>query len=531
VAHSPRLLAQIARATATARGEQKRPTAPFAAYDSDPVGFFHDILGVDPWGRHDALPPEQSSQVDILEAVRDHDKVAVRSGHKIGKSSSASGLALWWLYTRTDARVTLTAPANHQVESILWAEVRLLHTGQHPGVRAGHTKRALPGKLHLDCRAGLVLGDGWGVWGLTTNEPERMSGKSGSKQLIVIDEASGYPEEIYTSVFGNLAGGGKVVLFSNPTRTVGTFKDVFYEKGSGWKRLWIDSRSTPNFHTVEHGGTCKRVDGLADPEWEKWAREHWGGDGSPLYDVRVCGKFPAQGECAVVPLGLVEAACARYDSTPDDGELEIGVDVSREGDDESILAAGRGLKCIELQAVTLDRAPGGVPLGNQVGEAAAMMARRLIRSTDRYVPRVKVDCVGVGSAVVDYLLTFYRDEFEVIAVNVGSSADKSLVVVPSVDGRPGMTAADVYRNLRAQLWFGVAAWLKAGGAIPADEKLHGDLVAPRYLWVERGRQAVEEKSQIKKTLKRSPDRGDALCLMVYEPPVVDGAGVGVTVIE
>jgi phage terminase large subunit len=49
---------------------------PTPAYQTDPVGFCRNILGVEPW----------SAQIEILEAVRDHPRVAVRSGHKVGKA-------------------------------------------------------------------------------------------------------------------------------------------------------------------------------------------------------------------------------------------------------------------------------------------------------------------------------------------------------------------------------------------------------------------------------------------------------------
>lgn len=499
-----------------------RSKIPFPKYVNDPLGFYRDVLGVEPWDRMPGMDPAQSSQVEILEAVRDHDKVAVRSGHKVSKSCSAAGLALWWVNTRLDARVTLTAPAAHQVETILWPEVRLLHSGQHPGRRKGHVMPKLPGEMHIDCRTGLVLGDGWGIKGLTTDTPERMSGKSGSKQLFIVDEASGYPEDIFVSIFGNLAGGGKVVLFFNPTRTSGTAYDVFHDKGAGWKTAWIPSYGTPNFH----GG---RVDGLANPEWEAWARKQWGGPGNPLYDVRVAGQFPSQGTNAVIGLGLVEAGTARWSpevAEAAEGELDIGVDVSREGDDDSVLTAVRGLVCVEQELVQLDRHMDAVPLGNQVGEAAARMARRLARRSDRFRPRIKIDCIGVGSAVVDYLLTNCRDEFDVIAVNVGSSADKSLILVPAEDGRPAVTAAMMYRNLRSQLWFGCADWLKRGGCIPANDRLHGELVAPTFGYIERGKLAVQEKKELKKTLKRSPDHADSLNLAIYDPPDAGGAEVG-----
>ena len=61
------------------------------------------------------------------------------------------------------------------------------------------------------------------------------------------------------------------------------------------------------------------------------------------------------------------------------------------------------------------------------------------------------------------------------------------------------------------------AWLKEGGAIPEDSKLAAELVAPKYEFDDRQRRKVESKDAMKKRLKRSPDRADALALAVWEP--------------
>lgn len=48
---------------------------PSPRYRADPVAFFREILGVEPWRK----------QVEVLEAIRDHPRVAVRAGHKVSK--------------------------------------------------------------------------------------------------------------------------------------------------------------------------------------------------------------------------------------------------------------------------------------------------------------------------------------------------------------------------------------------------------------------------------------------------------------
>lgn len=490
--------------------------APFAAYSDDPVGFFTKVLGIEPWGRHDGLPADQASQVDILEAVRDNTLVAERSGHKIAKSCSAGGLALWWVLTRLYGKVTLTAPTGHQVKGILWEEVRKIHGQQHPAQR-GKTLPKLPGRAALDPYNGLELGPGWGIWGKTPDAPEAMSGVSGADQLFIIDEASGYPENLLEAILGNLAGGGKVLLIGNPTRTSGTFFDAFHGKRGAWKAMHTASTSTPNFFG-------HRIPGLADPEWLRTIAEPlWIGPGFPLYDVRVLGNFPGQASNSIVGLDLVEVARLRWAGAVAEGRLEVGLDVARDGEDESISFPRRGQKAIDPLSIKINYAPDAAPPGHQVGETCARHVRGLMTPGDAGArrPRIKVDSIGVGTAALDYLASKYNDAFEIIGVCSGSSADKTLVLAPGGADHEPHTAYDEYSNLRAQMAFGVAAWLRAGGALPPDEKLAADLVAPTNYITRTGKIGVEDKAEIKKRLKRSPDRGDALALSVYEPPQVD----------
>src|SRR5207344_1719281 len=72
---------------------------PSPAFQRDPVAFFRQILGVEPWQR----------QIDVIEAVRDFSRVAICSGHKVSKSHSAAGLALWYFCSYEDARVVMTS--------------------------------------------------------------------------------------------------------------------------------------------------------------------------------------------------------------------------------------------------------------------------------------------------------------------------------------------------------------------------------------------------------------------------------------
>lgn len=76
---------------------------PSPKYREDPVGFFTDILGVEPWDR----------QVEVIEAIRDHPRVAISSGHKVSKSFTLAGIGLWFYSSFKDARVVMSLSLIH----------------------------------------------------------------------------------------------------------------------------------------------------------------------------------------------------------------------------------------------------------------------------------------------------------------------------------------------------------------------------------------------------------------------------------
>lgn len=439
---------------------------------NDPAAYAREALNTEPWAR----------QIDIINAVRDHPSVAVRSGHKVGKSRCAAILAHWWVSTRPDAWVVMTSSSGRQVKEILWAEFRKLYT------RAPYVLGPLPAD---DPNTGYKLDDGRRVQGFSTDTPERMAGISGENVLFIVDEASGVPEPIFEAIEGNRAGGGRCVMFSNPTQTSGTFYDAFHTKKEFWHGIRLSSEDSPN---VLAGRIV--ISGLATSTWVELKKKEWGED-SPIFQVRVRGNFPAQADDAVIGLGLVEAAASdrRREITLAVGQLHIGVDPARFGDDESVVVARRGRVILGLWTFqNLD----GVQLAGKVREII-----RDLRVPGEGVARVKIDSIGVGASCADQL-RYAKD-----------AQGRRLVELVEVIASEKALDESLYRTMRDQLWFAIRDWLKDGYLLP-DDKLHGELVAPRFSYDARGRYQVESKDDLRKRLGRSPDRADALALAIFE---------------
>lgn len=460
----------LSAAILAAAAAEGRIQWPSARYRQDPVGFFRHVLGIEPWSR----------QIEVIEAVRDHKRVSVRSGHKVSKSNTDAGVALWFYASFEDARVVMSSVTDRQVNQILWYELRRMYA---------RAKHPLDGEIHELARSGLKSKDFREITGFTAKEAEAVAGVSGKNLLYILDEASGIPEVIFEAIEGNRAGGARVLLTGNPTRCEGEFFRSHTDKKEFYKTIHISSEETPN---VIEGREV--IPGLATREWVEEKRLEWGED-SALYQVRVRGNFARQDACTVIPLYMVDEAEERWYDTPAEGRLHVGVDVARFGDDDAVAIPRRGFKAIEVAAWN--------GLSEEKLAFEVMQVVRRHRHPREPKAAVKVDaCGGIGIRVVHHLLA-YSEEIEVIPVNVAERA----------------RLPNEFPLLRDQLWFALRDWLKAGGAIPEDSKLAAELTAPKFEFDMLQRRKVESKDHLRKRLKRSPDRADALALCVWEPGI------------
>jgi phage terminase large subunit len=450
----------------------------------DPVAFAREALGRE----------LTDYQAKILLELTTHHRVAVRSGHKSGKTLLDGIAALWWYAVMPHAGVVITAPTDRQVRRVVWREIRsLVHRAREIG-RASFPSPA------LDPGTGIQSDDGRYIVGFSTTETENMGGFSGPAMLFIGDEASGIAEPIFEAIIGNTAGGAeddpnavaKILLTGNPTQTSGTFYAAFHGQRKLWRCHNLSAFDSPN---VRAGRVV--VPGLATAEYVARCKIAWGED-SDLYRVRVLGEFPKGGGDQIIPLGLIEAAIGR-DTFDRPKRLELGVDCARFGDDLSVVAPRRGQRIYELRHVN------GLDEEAVAGLVIATARDPELRLPGEPRPLVKIDAIGVGAGVASVLRPL-KDH----------NGDPLVDILPVDVAQPSDDEEEFY-NMRTQLWFGVAAWLKAGGSLPDDDYLSGDLAAPKYGFDLRGRRKAEKKEDFKKRLGHSPDRGDAVTLAIYSP--------------
>lgn len=489
---------------------------PCTQYQTDIVGFCEDVLGYKACyeleqlvairdeedarnvAEHERTPCLWPKQVEILIAVQDsvndptQKRVAISSGHKISKSHTAAILGLWFYSSFSDAKVVFSSTTYHQVETILWDEFRKMRY---------RSKVVIPGDMHELARSGFRSEDFRTVRGFTAKEPEAVAGISGKNLLFILDEASGIPDAIHEAVQGNMAGGAAVVMFSNPTRTTGTFFDAFNGKADFYTTFQISSEDTPNAVTGR-----RLIPGLATKEFVEEMKAEWGED-SAFYKIRVKGLFVLADDSKPFSLAVLQAAEQAWHDEPIVGRLHIGVDPAGPGGsgDETGFCVRRGRKVLKLYtkpSVTED----GI-LTEVIGllhEFKNTVDREI---TDDRMPVVSIDREGpIGyKAWVRMRAHFESAQAQPVKLIGVRASDKAL-------RRP-----DLYDRTRDELWGNLADWFKAGGTVPQDAKLERELHTIEWSTTLQGRLKATPKDDIRKLLNgRSPDRADALALCVWE---------------
>jgi hypothetical protein len=449
------------------------------AYQHDPLGFVRTIY---PWGegelRKHAGP--RAWQADILDTIGKHLRepatrhkplrIAVASGHGIGKSALISQIAHWALSTMADTRVVITANTDNQLRTKTWPEVskwvRLADNADWFKCTATAVYSADP-DAEKSWRADAT------PW--SENNTEAFAGlhNEGKRILLIMDEASAIADKVWEVAEGAMTDENTEIIwiaFGNPTRNTGRFRECFRRYRHLWKTLQIDSR------TVE--GTNKEyLDELVATY----------GEDSDIVKIRVRGQFPAQSAKQFISSTDVDAARARhlrreqYDWAP----VILTCDPAWEGDDELVIAKRQGLKFDILRTIAKN--------DNDL-QVAAILAQL---EDEHQADAVFVDA-GYGTGIVSAGRTQGRSWQ---LVWFGAEATKA-----------------GFKNKRAEMWSDARDWLKAGGTIaPDDEVLYQDLIGPETVGTLDGKVQLESKKDMKKRGLPSPGRGDALALSFAFP--------------
>ena len=438
----------------------------------NPVKFVRDVFGVDP----------DAWQLDALNhlggAPKPNRRLCMKACTGPGKSA-----ALAWIGWHRLA--CFAAPGEHpkgaalsitadNLKDNLWAELAKWQ-GRSPFLQAAFTwtKERIYANDHpetwfLSARSFAKDADAEAIG-------RALSGLHSKFPFVLLDETGEMPAAVGRAaqqIFTGLPEDAVIAQAGNPTSSTG----LLYEScGSGtWDVVTItadpkDPKRTPRV-SVEHA--------------QAMIDEH--GRDNPWVMATILGLFPPTGFTALLGIDEIERAMNRhyrieeYAAAP----VVLGVDVARQGDDESVIARRQGVVAFPLD-------------GMRIPDTMLVSARVSQGIGTHKADGVFVDeSGGYGAGVVDDLR---RRNFDVIGVQFGGKAN---------DPR--------YYDKRSEMLFELCKWVQERGALPNDPLLKQELLALRYVF-QGDRFRVVPKDILKKELGRSPDRADAIALTFAYP--------------
>jgi hypothetical protein len=203
--------------------------------------------------------------------------------------------------------------------------------------------------------------------------------------------------------------------------------------------------------------------------------------------------FSASGEDQLMSLTDVNEACRRHLRQDEYAHAAriLGVDPARFGDDRSVIFPRQGLYAMKPQVYR--------------GIDNMALADKVAQQIELFRPDAVFVDAGNGAGVIDRLRQLHH---EVIEVHFSGSPSQAR-----------------YLNKRAEMWFEMRDWLRAGGAIPDLVDLKQDLAAPTYRFTPADKIQLESKDDIKARGLPSPDLGDALALTFAFPIYKDHSAV------
>lgn len=442
-----------------------------AKFYDDPLGFVHYAF---PWGETGTILSDHTGpdtwQADILGVLGDESRrtsggatrIAVTSGHGIGKSAEVAWIILWFMSTRTNPQIVVTANTRSQLLTKTWRELSRWHKMAINNHWFEWTATKFYMKEHPSTWAANAI-----PW--SKENSEAFAGTHEEHVLVIYDEASGVDDVIWEVTEGAMTTPGAFwVAFGNPTRNTGRFRECWGKFSHRWITRQIDSRTAKMANRAQ---------------LDQWIEDY--GEDSDFARVRVKGQFPRASSAQFIPGDIVERAFNYRAEGYEDMPKILGVDVARFGDDQSVIVQRQGTRIL--------------PLTRFRNMDTMTLAAKVSEFIDEWAPdAVFVDGIGIGAGVVDRLRQMNYDVFDVQVGQTGLNDEK-------------------YYNKRAEVWGNMRDWLKGSVELPRDKDLYAALTGIEYGFDMKGRIQLEKKSDMKKRGLPSPDEGDAIALTFAEP--------------
>ena len=464
----------------------------------DPYRFNRVVLGRgDYWSR----------QREICDRAADSKTVVIPTGNAVGKTYTAAGLILWWLYTRYRSLAITTAPSQTLLATVLFKELARAKAGALLPLGGTVTKspHVSPQQLRLD-------DEGWQCLGISMRGVERLSGQHAGELLVVVDEASGIEPEIWEAIAS--LNPSKLVVFGNPLRPDGEFKKLYdlgvADPGTGRDRISVirvPSTESPDRELA------RSPRGLADAGFLLDAERKYGKE-SLWWKTHIDAQFPTATHEALLPAHWVDRCTMIARANGHAGEKIIAADLSAgTGRDKTVILVRDNLGIIDLVCSSF------IDVAHAAKEIVRLAREHGVRDDHVYY-----DAGGDGRDLPRYLEQF---RFRACVPYVGSTTGGSRFsnrrsrsawhLRQRLDpGRPlelEQTEED-HLYLPTRTPHVPSTQIQPPFAIPAGHwwtQMREELTSLKYR-LEGSRIALEQKDVLAARLGRSPDFADALIM-------------------
>lgn len=425
-------------------------------------------------------------QDDVMLAISDGNRrIAVRSGHGVGKTACIAWVNIWFMIVFTPAKLVVTAPAAGTMEDGMGNEIKLWIDRTPGDIRSLFNMTGDRVVVKQAASENFLT--------MRTSRPENpqaIAGIHAPHVCITVDEASALKDESFETVGSSMtAGHALLLLIGNPTLRTGYFYECFHRMRDMWVCFHVNSE------------TSARVDREYIEDIEKRF-----GKQSNVYRVRVQGEFPLGDDDSIIPGHLVEESVGRKVALLNQRPI-WGLDVARSlNRDKSVLVKRKGNSMLPTDPNRLKEGSLHTPL----------MLRWQYPDTTQLIGSVKqewdntpetqrplvicVDGIGFGAVVCDVLRSM---GLPAIAINVSERKAKN----------------SNYVNLRAELWFVARDWFVGLlSVLPVkDGQLMEELMTVEQKIMPDGRLMAEDKDSLRKRKGWSPDGADAFILTFGVP--------------
>jgi hypothetical protein len=510
----------------------REQTKILSRYEKDPASFCRDIFG----------ETYTDDVIKVMQSVLSNRVTIARSGNATGKSHAAARIAVWFFRVFSDSQIYMTAaPPLENLRRILWGHVMAL-TQKHPEVF--FNDKITAGRLEVSRNAqSFISGVAIPTSGTAEEREAKFAGKHAPHMLFIVDEGDAVPDEVYKGIESCMSGEfDRLLIMFNPRAAIGPvhYKEIHNQanvvelsainhpnvltgqniypgavtRETSVRRINIWTRPLAPGEPVDAecwevpeflvGCVAIGLDGNAFPPLEGG----WRKVTNPAFNYMVLGQYPAQASQQLISRAWLDAARARYDSyaarygdsPPHAVQPIMGVDVAEMGVDGNTACFRYGGYVAPLLSWK------GVDPDTSTTKALELYRERNARIC-------MVDGTGVGSSVAPSMSRRGRDDKNTVRAISVKVAGKPSKQIKSELGE--------FYMLRDQLWWAVREWLRtdSNAMLPPDRLLLQELSTPLYSVKENGKIKVSTKDDMRESLRRSPDRADALCLTFLPLPV------------